>query len=69
MVITCQTVEFGRATTVLGITMMCNFLQEKQGVDDASLNREIHYSAIIGNEILPDAASFSSTCVMGSADV
>ena len=50
MVITCQTLEFGRATTVLGITMLRTFLWEKQGVDEASLNTETHYSAIIGNE-------------------
>ena len=31
MVITCQTVEFGRATTVLGITMLCKLLTGKTG--------------------------------------
>ena len=30
-VITCQTVEFGRATTVLGITMLCKLLIGKTG--------------------------------------
>jgi len=52
MVITCQTVKFGRATTVLGETLLCNFLQEKQGVDNASLNTETHCYAIIKNERL-----------------
>jgi hypothetical protein len=31
MVITCQKLEFGRATTVLGITMLCKILTGKTG--------------------------------------
>jgi len=31
MVITCQIVEFGRATTVLGITMLCKLLTGELG--------------------------------------
>jgi len=49
MVITCQTPEFGRATTVLGITMLGKFLQIKQRVDNTSLNKEIHCHTLIGN--------------------
>jgi hypothetical protein len=30
--------------------MLCKHLKEEQGVDDASLNTETHYYAIIRNE-------------------
>jgi len=37
MVMTCQTVEFGRATTVLGITMLCKFLIGETGCWQGSI--------------------------------
>ena len=49
---TCQTVKFGRATTVLGIIMLCNLLREKTGVDKAPLNTQTGYYAIIINNTL-----------------
>jgi hypothetical protein len=52
MVITSQTLEFGWANTVLGETLLYNFLQEKQDVDNASSNKNTHYYAIIKNERL-----------------
>ena len=52
MVMTCQTVEFGRATTVLGTTVLCKLLIGKLGVDKAPLNTETQYYTIIINNTL-----------------
>ena len=52
MVITHQTLEFGRSSTVMGITTLRKLLTGKKGVDKSSLNKETHYYFIIRNERL-----------------
>jgi hypothetical protein len=50
MVITFQNWSLGGQLQYFVQQCCANFLQEQQGVDNASLNTETHYYAIITNE-------------------